>query len=58
MNIIYILFAMTLWGFVHSITASLTLKEKAIQIFGSGLRAPVPSALRKTLYASPPRRLS
>jgi protein-S-isoprenylcysteine O-methyltransferase Ste14 len=36
MNIIYILLAMSLWGFVHSLTASLTLKEKAAQIFGSG----------------------
>lgn len=36
MNIIYILLAMTLWGFVHSITASLTVKEKSAQIFGGG----------------------
>jgi len=36
MNIIYILLAMSLWGFIHSLTASLTLKEKAAQIFGSG----------------------
>lgn len=35
MNIIYILLAMTLWGFIHSLTASLTLKEKAAQIFGA-----------------------
>ncbi|MDD2922632.1 MAG: isoprenylcysteine carboxylmethyltransferase family protein [Anaerolineales bacterium] len=34
MNIIYILLAMTVWGFVHSLTASLALKEKAAQIFG------------------------
>ncbi len=36
MNIIYILLAMTLWGFVHSLTASLALKEKAAQLFGRG----------------------
>ena len=36
MNVIYILLAMSLWGFVHSLTASLSLKEKAAQIFGSG----------------------
>jgi protein-S-isoprenylcysteine O-methyltransferase Ste14 len=36
MNIIYILLAMTLWGFIHSLTASLTLKEKAAKTFGSG----------------------
>ncbi len=35
MNIIYILLAMTLWGFVHSFTASITLKEKSAQIFGA-----------------------
>jgi len=36
MNILYILLAMSLWGVVHSLTASLTLKEKAAEIFGSG----------------------
>jgi protein-S-isoprenylcysteine O-methyltransferase Ste14 len=36
MHIVYILLAMLLWGFVHSLTASLTLKEKAAQTFGSG----------------------
>jgi len=35
MNIIYILLALALWGFVHSLTASLILKEKAAQIFGA-----------------------
>lgn len=35
MSILYILLAMSLWGFVHSLTASLALKEKAAQIFGA-----------------------
>lgn len=36
MNVIYILAAMAVWGFFHSFTASLQLKEKTAQIFGGG----------------------
>jgi protein-S-isoprenylcysteine O-methyltransferase Ste14 len=36
MNIVYILLALALWGLFHSLAASLTFKEKAAQIFGSG----------------------
>ncbi len=36
MNIIYILLAMTVWGFIHSLTASLAFKEAAARIFGRG----------------------
>lgn len=35
MNVIYILLALAIWGFVHSLTASLALKEKAAQLFGA-----------------------
>ena len=36
MNILTILLAMSLWGLIHSLTASLTLKEKAAQFLGRG----------------------
>lgn len=36
MNAVSILLAMTAWGILHSLTASLQLKEKAAQLFGRG----------------------
>jgi hypothetical protein len=45
MNIIYILLAMTLWGFVHSLTASLTLKEKIRPNLRQRIYAPVSFAV-------------